>query len=229
MDDRLYRPLKMAAIALTIAWIAWTAYEAGRGADPAEKDLAAAVRLLEDRHFREALKLFRETRSSHPENLGALRGEAQALMQLGAEQAIRARELEEQGDTAGAARAGRQSLAHYEAALAAYDEAIRREGSRGVTDRNRRIQGVAYANRGILRDRMGDYAGALEDYEAAMRLEPDVAEGPGFLTRFMRNQPEKPPSVADRARYLREQLAKPAADRLLNIPEEDEKQRAHRL
>ena len=229
MDDRLYRPLKMTAIALTVAWVAWTAYDARQGMDPAERELAAAVRLLEDRHFEEALQLFRETRGSRPGNLGALRGEAQALMQLGGQQATRARELEEQGDNAGAAMARRQSLSHYEAARAAYDQAIRQEEARGITEDNRRTQGVAHANRGILRDRMGDHLGALEDYETAMRLEPEVAEGPGFLTRFLRNQAEPPPSVADRARYIREQLARPAAERLLKFPQEDEKQRAHRL
>jgi tetratricopeptide (TPR) repeat protein len=88
---------------------------------------------------------------------------------------------------------------------------------------------VTYANRGILKDRMGDYRGALSDYEKSLQLAPELSEGPGFLTRFMRNQAEPPPSVADRARYLRQQLEKPAAERVLQRPEEDMKQRAYRL
>jgi len=104
-------------------------------------------------------------------------------------------------------------------ALLAYDEAIQRAPEVGVT----------YANRAILKDRMGDYRGALEDYEKALELEPEVAEGPGFLTRFLRKQTEKPPTVADRARYLRAQLAKPETERLLRLPEKDEQQRPYKL
>jgi len=104
-------------------------------------------------------------------------------------------------------------------ALRVYDEAIREAPESGVT----------YANRGILKDRMGDYRGALEDYDKALELEPEVAEGPGFLTRFMRKQAEKPPTVADRARYLREQLARPESERLLRLPEKDEAQRPYKL
>ena len=229
MDDSFYRPIKVAAITLTVAWFAWTAYDTQKEIDPDERELAAAVKLLEDRHFEDALKLFRGTRARSPDNLGALRGEAQALMQLGAENAVRAHRLGKQGDASGQAQAARQATSQYESALAAYEEAVRREKLRGITQKNRRIQGVTVANRGILKDRMGDYRGALADYETAIGLEPEVAEGPGFLTRFMRNQAEKPPSVADRARYIREQLEKPPSERLLGNPEEDEKQRAYRL
>ena len=87
----------------------------------------------------------------------------------------------------------------------------------------------AYVSRGILKDRMGDYEGALADYDRSLSLDAEVAEGPGLLTRFLRNQAEKPPTVEDRARYLREQLAKPDSERLLRIPEEDAKQRTYKM
>ena len=110
-------------------------------------------------------------------------------------------------------------LGQYDQALAAYNEAIYREPDMGVT----------LANRGILKDRMGDYQGALADYRKALELEPQVAEGPGFMTRFLRNQAEKPPTVADRAAYLEEQLAKPESQRLLQVPELDDKQRSYKM
>ncbi|MCP4699686.1 MAG: hypothetical protein GY862_22975, partial [Gammaproteobacteria bacterium] len=47
--------------------------------------------------------------------------------------------------------------------------------------------------------------------------------------RFLRNQAEKPPTIADRARYLRKQQAKPAAERLLRQPDEDKKQRPYKM
>lgn len=84
-----------------------------------------------------------------------------------------------------------------------------------------------YANRGILLDRMGRYEEALADYEKSLTLNAEVAEGPNWLDRFLRLQPQKPPSVADRAAYLQQELAKPLEQRLLRKPEEDAKQRSY--
>ncbi len=86
----------------------------------------------------------------------------------------------------------------------------------------------SYANRGILHDRMGHYQEAIADYDKAMQLDPETVEGPNWLTRFLRLQPEKPPTIADRAAYLRQELAKPEAERVLRIPEEDAKQRSYK-
>lgn len=88
--------------------------------------------------------------------------------------------------------------------------------------------GGAYANRGILFDRMGEYEKAIEDYEKAIQLDETVAEGPHWLIRFLRNQPEPPPTVSDRLAYLKQELAKPESERVLRIPEEDEKQRTYK-
>ncbi len=89
--------------------------------------------------------------------------------------------------------------------------------------------GAPYANRGILHDRMGHYRKAVRDYEKALALDSDLADGPGWLTRFLRNQPEPPPTIADRAEYLKEQLALPESQRVLRVPEEDAKQRPYKM
>ncbi len=86
----------------------------------------------------------------------------------------------------------------------------------------------AYANRGILHDRTGRYRMALADYQKALELDPEVAKGPGVLWRFLRNVAEKPPTIADRARYIEEQLALPPEERVLSIPELDEEQRMYK-
>ena len=86
----------------------------------------------------------------------------------------------------------------------------------------------SYANRGILHDRMGNYEQAIADYEKSIELDAEMVEGPNWLTRFLRLQPEKPPTVADRAAYLRHELAKPESERVLRVPEEDEKQRSYK-
>ena len=192
MDDGTYRILVRTAIVLAMLWVGWTIYDGFmKDASPDAQQLAAALRFMEDGRNQEALDIYQRLLEESPDNLFALRGKAQALMQIG----------------------------ERHSALLTYDEAIRRASEVGVT----------YANRGILKDRMGDYRGALQDYEKALELEPEVAEGPGFLTRFMRNQAEQPPTVADRARYLREQLAKPETERLLSLPEKDEQQRPYKL
>ncbi len=103
-------------------------------------------------------------------------------------------------------------------ALTAFDTAISLEPEFGGT----------YANRGMLHDRMGRYDKAIADYEHALALYPKVADGPHWLRRFLRNQPEKPPDVAGRAAYLRKELAKPENQRVMRIPELDAQQRSYK-
>jgi len=86
----------------------------------------------------------------------------------------------------------------------------------------------AYADRGVLNDRTGRYEEALKDYRKALELNPDLAEGPGWFWRFLRNIPEKPPTIADRARYLEEELKKPEKERLLRVPEIDSQQKMYK-
>ena len=118
----------------------------------------------------------------------------------------------------GRARALMQ-LGRHDKALAAFDQVVRRAPDFAVS----------YANRGILLDRMGRYREAVQDYERALALDPELADGPGLITRFFRLQPEKPATIDRRARYLRAELAKPEADRTLSLPERDAGERPYRL
>ncbi len=106
----------------------------------------------------------------------------------------------------------------FDEAMAQYDKVISAQPDLGVN----------YANRGILFDRLGRYEQAIADYEKALALDPELDEGPHWLTRFLRNQPEKPPTIGDRAKYLRAELAKPPEQRVLRVPEIDEKQRTYK-
>jgi len=45
----------------------------------------------------------------------------------------------------------------------------------------------------------------------------------------MRNIDEKPPTIQGRAEYLEAELAKKEGERLLSVPEEDEKQRMYKI
>ena len=40
---------------------------------------------------------------------------------------------------------------------------------------------------------------------------------------------EKPPTIKDRADYIEAELAKPADERLLQLPEEDDRQRMYKV
>ena len=88
---------------------------------------------------------------------------------------------------------------------------------------------VAWADRGIAWDRLGQYEKALADYRTALALDATLAKGPGWLWRFLRNVDKTPPTVKDRADYLEAELAKPADERLLELPEEDTKQRMYKI
>ncbi len=192
MDEKLYKTLVRIAVVLGVLWVGWSIYEGGFSTEvPGAHSIQAAAKHLQDERNEDALREYEDLLTDDPGNIYALRGKAQALMQMG----------------------------HSDEALPLYDEAIRREPGFGVT----------YAVRGILKDRMEDYGGALADYEMALELEPKVADGPGFFTRFLRNQAEKPPTIADRARYLREQLSRTEGERLLRVPEKDEAQRPYKM
>lgn len=110
-------------------------------------------------------------------------------------------------------------LGRHHEALAVFDEAIARAPDFAAT----------YANRGILYDQMGEHRKALADYEQALALDPELAEGPNWITRFLRLQPERPPTIDARAAYLRQELQKPASERVLRVPEVDEEQRPYKM
>ncbi len=110
------------------------------------------------------------------------------------------------------------ALNRFPEALGAFEEAIALEPDFAGT----------YANRGILHDRMGNYRLAVEDYVLALRLDPDIADGPHWLTRFLRNQPAKPPGIAERANYILSELEKPESEQLLSVPEIDQMQRSYK-
>ncbi|HSH42592.1 MAG TPA: tetratricopeptide repeat protein [Arenicellales bacterium] len=109
-------------------------------------------------------------------------------------------------------------LGRYDESLTWFDRAVAMQPFFGGT----------YANRGILHDRMGNYRRAVADYSKAVELDERVAEGPHWLVRFLRNQPEPPPTVADRLAYLKQELAKPESERLLRVPELDSQQRTYK-
>ena len=91
----------------------------------------------------------------------------------------------------------------------------------------RGVLAAAYANRGIVHDRQGEYAKALEDYIGALKVDEGAVEGPGVIHKILYGS-DRVSTVRDRARYLHEQLQKPEAERVMRIPELDARQRMHK-
>ncbi|MFQ5625695.1 MAG: tetratricopeptide repeat protein, partial [Methyloligellaceae bacterium] len=87
--------------------------------------------------------------------------------------------------------------------------------------------GGNYALRGIIYDHSGRHRQALADYERSLKMDPEVADGMHWLDRLLYNVQERPPTVADRLEYLKQQFALPESERVLRIPEVDDKQRPY--
>ena len=197
MDDRLTRALKVVAVALVVAFVGWAIYDKFFGSvAPGDMAYHAGNQAFEDGDYQRADEQYREALAEDPDHIHALRGLARSL-HLG----------------------GR-----HDEALVLYDEALARTPEAPQDEGELAALAADYANRGILLDTMGRHEEALADYDQALRLDREIASGPHWLTRFLRNQPEAPPTIADRAAYLRAELAKPEDERLLRVPEVDEQQ-----
>jgi tetratricopeptide (TPR) repeat protein len=211
MGERTYRRLVNLAIALTIAWFGWSIYDGFvRGVEPGDNTYLAGNNYFEDGRYAQALKAYEEALADYRAALHDPAGELHQADGQPLPEHIHA--------LRGKARA-LLMLGRLEESLAAYDRAIALAPDFAGT----------YANRGILHDRMGHHQQALADYDKALSMAPRLAEGPDWLTRFLRLQPERPPSIADRAAYLRAELAKPATERVLSIPERNAAQRPYEM
>lgn len=83
---------------------------------------------------------------------------------------------------------------------------------------------AAYANRGIVHDRQGRYETALKDYIMALKTDEETVDEPGVVHKILYGNPD-PSSTRKRAQYIYEQLQKPPHERLMRVPEIDDKQR----
>lgn len=152
--------------------------------------------------YDQAIEWFRQALQRDPEHLGAHMGIATAYLQQG--------ELDQ--------------------AIVAFTALIDELDARRQTDPNddlaRQAQAVAFANRGIARDREGRYRKALDDYVAALKIDDNVVDGPGIVDKIIHNP--RPSTVRKRARFIYEQLQLPESERRLSIPELDARERMYK-
>ena len=86
---------------------------------------------------------------------------------------------------------------------------------------------AAYANRGIVYDRLGQYETALASYVKALATDEESVAGPGVVHKIL-YESDDVSSVRKRAQYIYEQLQLPESERLMRVPEIDAKQRMHK-
>ena len=191
--------LSAAGLALVVLWSLLKPYLFD--APPGDYEVRQGDILLTDGKYDSALERFEAALAVSPDHRGALMGKGIAFLQS--------------GRPAQAEAVFTRLIDMLPRTLAADDAT-----GRGV------LSG-AYANRGILHDRLGRYEAALADYEQALAIDPEAIEGPGLLHRILYGD-ARPAAVRQRAAYLQRQLALPESERVMRVPELDERQRMYK-
>jgi tetratricopeptide (TPR) repeat protein len=206
MTSRAFRPAVVRrfaiymAVATFVMFSVWAVVGEYFQAPPGDYQVRQGDILLSDGKYDEALAKFAEALRASPDHRGALMGRAIAFLQ-----ADRHEEAEAELT---------YLIGHLSGNVAADD-------ATGIG-----VLAAAHANRGILYDRLGRYEEALRDYRQALKIDAGAVSGPGIIHKVILHA--RPSTVADRARYLKEQLALPENQRLLRDPEIDAKQRMHK-
>lgn len=191
--------LSAAGLALVVLWSLLKPYL--YDAPPGDYEVRQGDILLTDGKYDAAIERFEAALAVSPDHRGALMGKGIAFLQSG---------------RPAQAEAVFTHLIDMLPRTLAADDAT----GRGV------LSG-AYANRGILHDRLGRYEAALADYEQALAIDPEAVEGPGLLHRILYGD-ARPAAVRQRAAYLQRQLALPESERVMRVPELDERQRMYK-
>lgn len=154
---------------------------------------------LRDGRFDEALAAFDRALDEAPDHRGALMGRALVFIETGRyEEAI--------GELG-------YLIERLEATLAAEPDDATGRGALAA----------AYANRGIVLDRLGRYQSALDDYVSALKVDAGTLDGPDIFQKLL-YAGDHVSTVRDRARYLYEQLQLPEDERVMSVPELDRQQ-----
>ncbi len=156
---------------------------------------------LSEGSFEEAMKSFNRALRDMPNHRGALMGRALVYLQTN--------------------RHG-EAIAEFTHLIAYLKKSLDLEDPTGQG-----VLAAAYANRGIVHDRTGNYEKALADYIKALETDQEVLSGPGLVDKIIYGTP-KPSTVRDRAIYIKKQLALPEGERLLRAPHIDKKQRMYK-
>lgn len=187
-------------VATFVMFTVWAVVREFTEAPPGDYETRQGDILLTDRKYDEAIAKFSEALERFPNHRGALMGRAITLLQAGRHD---------------------EAEVEFNHLIGFLTETVEADDATGIG-----VLAAAYANRGILYDREGRFEAALADYRQALKIDAGAVAGPGLMHKVLLHA--RPSTVADRARYLQEQLALPEHERVLHLPEIDAKQRMHK-
>lgn len=202
MNPRVVRRFVVLMAILTVGtFVGWDILSDFVDREPGDYDTQMGGQRLVDGLYDEAMVYFDAALAEEPDHRGALMG--RALVYIRTER--------------------------YEEAVAELDYLIAYLGRTLEPDdmTGRGVLAAAYANRGIVLDRRGEYEAALESYIAALNTDEETVSGPGVVHKILYAS-DYPSTVRDRARYIYEQLQLPAEERLMRVPEIDDAQRMYK-
>ncbi|MCZ6609103.1 MAG: tetratricopeptide repeat protein [Alphaproteobacteria bacterium] len=197
----LRRFIILLGIATFVMFSFWAVFRNYLEAPPGDFEVRQGDILLGDGKYNKALERFDAALAASPDHRGALMGRALAFLQT-------KRHADAEAEFTYLIAYLRKNLAPDDATGAA-------------------TLAAAYANRGILHDRLGRYQKAFADYVEAMKVDEGAVDGPSLIDKVIYGTP-RPATIRQRAIYIGEQLALPAHKRLLRIPEKDAEQRMYK-
>ena len=197
----LLRFIKLMAILTVVMFSVWALIQSYFNELPGDYDTRQGDIRLTEGKFDEAIKSFNKALREMPNHRGALMGRALVYIQTNRTD---------------------EALAELTYLIEFLKKSLKSEDVTG-----RAALAAAYANRGIVLDRLGRYEKALTDYIEALKTDEDAVSGPGLVDKIIYGTP-KPSTVRDRAVYLKQQLDLPEDRRLLRVPEIDRKQRIYK-
>lgn len=181
------------------AWMVFSSQFASR--QPGDLETELGTQRLEDGLYEAAMEYYDKALAESPDHRGALMG--RALVYIRTEQ--------------------------YDAALAELDYLIGflENGLEPDDTTGRGVLAAAYANRGIVFDRQGEYEKALDSYVSSLKVDDKVVSGPGLVHKILYGSDDVS-TVRQRARYIYEQLQLPPDQRVMRVPDLDAKQRMYK-
>jgi len=195
------RFIKLMLILTVVMFTIWTGITWYNNSVPGDFEVRQGDIKLSDGYYEEAIERFDAALADAPNHRGALLGKGVALMQL------------ERYDDAEAV------LSH---SIEFLLDTLTDDDPTGIG-----ALSAAYANRAIIKDRQGRYEDALADYIESLKIDYDIGEGPGWLNHLLYYD-KTPSSALRRAEYLYQQLQLPEEERLMRVPEQDDKQRMYK-
>ena len=197
----LRRFIILLGIATFVMFSFWAVFRNYLEAPPGDFEVRQGDILLGDGRYAKALERFDAALAVSPDHRGALMGRALAFLQT---------------------KRHADAEAEFTYLIAYLRKNLAPDDTTGAA-----TLAAAYANRGILHDRMGRYEKALADYIEAMKVDEGAVDGPSLIDKVIYGTP-RPATIRQRAIYIGQQLALPAHKRLLRIPEKDAEQRMYK-